>query len=293
MSVTATRLGQAELEQEEPLLPRGSRSSLQPRASGKRCLSCVEDLVAFTDDEVEAHQRLLDLAAVKLSAESTVQEEALRHFWEKMVGGEYQAKSKRWRELGFQGDDPRTDFRGGGFLALRCLCYLVDHHLEETKRWVEEARRGECEYLFSAACINVCGLLLVHLELNAQSIVAPVKSARPACNLALKRFVRRLPSCESEFQAFGELFAAAVERMHREWRAFCTRTPGANLMHFGEALESVSGALECALSTSSEPTAALRDAEGSGLCARLACWFARLRSALLCGLLAMFGSCCV
>ena len=30
-------------------------------------------------------------------------------------------KNRKWRELGFQGDDPSTDFRGMGMLALNSL----------------------------------------------------------------------------------------------------------------------------------------------------------------------------
>ena len=31
--------------------------------------------------------------------------------------------SKQWQELGFQGDNPATDFRGMGLLGLQCLVY--------------------------------------------------------------------------------------------------------------------------------------------------------------------------
>lgn len=36
-------------------------------------------------------------------------------------------KSKRWSEIGFQGDDPQTDFRSMGLLALECLEYFSTH----------------------------------------------------------------------------------------------------------------------------------------------------------------------
>jgi len=34
-------------------------------------------------------------------------------------------KSKRWTEIGFQGSNPRTDFRGGGYLSLLALVHFV------------------------------------------------------------------------------------------------------------------------------------------------------------------------
>lgn len=33
--------------------------------------------------------------------------------------------SKQWQEIGFQGNNPATDFRGMGMLGLRCLLYPV------------------------------------------------------------------------------------------------------------------------------------------------------------------------
>lgn len=33
-------------------------------------------------------------------------------------------KTRQWQELGFQGTDPATDFRGAGLLALETLLYV-------------------------------------------------------------------------------------------------------------------------------------------------------------------------
>lgn len=41
-----------------------------------------------------------------------------------MVGCELSSRiSKQWQDIGFQGDNPATDFRGMGVLSLRCLLY--------------------------------------------------------------------------------------------------------------------------------------------------------------------------
>ena len=34
-------------------------------------------------------------------------------------------RTEAWKDIGFQGKDPRTDFRAGGLLALLCLHYYV------------------------------------------------------------------------------------------------------------------------------------------------------------------------
>ncbi len=33
--------------------------------------------------------------------------------------------TKQWQDIGFQGNDPATDFRGMGLLGLTCLQYLI------------------------------------------------------------------------------------------------------------------------------------------------------------------------
>mmetsp|Transcript_52270 Transcript_52270/g.118017 ORF Transcript_52270/g.118017 Transcript_52270/m.118017 type:complete len:297 (-) Transcript_52270:85-975(-) len=279
-------------DEEQPLLPSAGRSDLHPRADGGGCCRCLEDAVAFTNDEVDSHQRLLDLAAVPYDKESTTHEADLRRYWDAMLGGDYETKSRRWRAIGFQSDDPRTDFRGGGYLALKCLCFMADRHREAALRWAEDAREGHGEMLFSTACINVCGLLVVQLHLNAQSIVPPVPSTRPACNLALKRFVRQLPNAESEFEVFGELFVAVVGKLCSEWKAFCKRRPDASLLHFGEVLSGVNVALDCALCTREEPQSVVEAVDPNSCMTSLRCSLAHARSAVLMGLLSFFRCVC-
>ena len=43
-------------------------------------------------------------------------------------------KSQRdvdWKLIGFQGDNPRTDFRAGGHLSLLCIIYMFDNYNDE------------------------------------------------------------------------------------------------------------------------------------------------------------------
>jgi len=261
----------------EPLLPSAQRSRLEPKATGKRGLQWLEDSVAFTSDETEAHQRLLDLANVSFSRDSAAHEEAVRSLWVSLLSGEYEPRSRRWRELGFQADDPRTDLRGSGYLALRCLCFLAERHHDEARHMFQENE----SILFAAACINVCGFLVVHLELNAQSIVSPISSVKPACSFALKNFMRDLVNHENEFELFGEVFVATVRKMSTEWRAFCAKRPDANLLHFGEVLQRVGTAVEFAFGCSATPLKTIEVVDPGSCWTCLGCYMARIRSAVL------------
>ena len=39
--------------------------------------------------------------------------------------------SEKWKDIGFQAKNPRTDFRGAGNLGLLALLYMVDNYSEE------------------------------------------------------------------------------------------------------------------------------------------------------------------
>ena len=46
--------------------------------------------------------------------------------WNNLMKRELTARiSKDWQEIGFQGNNPATDFRGMGLLGLKCLQYPI------------------------------------------------------------------------------------------------------------------------------------------------------------------------
>lgn len=50
----------------------------------------------------------------------------LRELWEAAFPGEeFAVPSRRWKDMGWQGTDPATDFRGGGLMALQNLVYMA------------------------------------------------------------------------------------------------------------------------------------------------------------------------
>ena len=70
---------------------------------------------------------------------------------------------EQWKDLGFQGTDPATDFRGGGLLSLVLLLYISDHDQAFVHKVTTEANhiiRPTSWYPFAVASINfTCDLL--------------------------------------------------------------------------------------------------------------------------------------
>lgn len=84
--------------------------------------------------------------------------------------------TKQWTEIGFQGDDPMTDFRGMGLLGLQNLLYLVTQYPSVAKQLLSHSHHPKHGYSFAIVGINITGLaysLLVagHLKTHFYNVV--------------------------------------------------------------------------------------------------------------------------
>ncbi|KAK2170431.1 hypothetical protein LSH36_3g29019 [Paralvinella palmiformis] len=67
--------------------------------------------------------------------------------------------SKQWGDIGFQGDDPMTDFRGMGILGLLNLVFLVTKHTNAAKQLLSHSTHPQYGYSFAIVGINITGLV--------------------------------------------------------------------------------------------------------------------------------------
>ncbi|KAF8362426.1 hypothetical protein PRIPAC_89349, partial [Pristionchus pacificus] len=67
-------------------------------------------------------------------------------------------KSKRWPEIGFQGNDPSTDFRGMGILSLHQLIYFVQYESETSRAVLSLSHHPTIGFPFAVAGINFTSL---------------------------------------------------------------------------------------------------------------------------------------
>lgn len=59
--------------------------------------------------------------------------------------------TSEWKKIGFQGENPRTDFRGAGFFSVKFLIYFIENFKEDF------IFLNEFEFfLFAVVCINLC-----------------------------------------------------------------------------------------------------------------------------------------
>ncbi|KJE95633.1 hypothetical protein CAOG_06064 [Capsaspora owczarzaki ATCC 30864] len=111
----------------------------------------------------------------------------------------------QWKLLGFQNNNPATDFRSMGLLGLQCLTYFAETFPVVFRNLVAADR----EYPIAAACINIAALICQELHLSDKLMQEPVSS--PKWHSPLLTLICYL---DHEF-AFHEIFCAVFELFDR------------------------------------------------------------------------------
>ncbi|XP_013863248.1 ELMO domain-containing protein 2 [Austrofundulus limnaeus] len=85
--------------------------------------------------------------------------------------------TKQWGDIGFQGDDPKTDFRGMGLLGLINLVFFSENYTAEARQVLSHANHPKLGYSYAIVGINLtemaysllkCGALKPHFYNTVQ-----------------------------------------------------------------------------------------------------------------------------
>lgn len=85
---------------------------------------------------------------------------ALQSFWANLHGTPVPSiPDKKWQELGFQGPDPSTDFRGMGMLGLDQLLAFTQIAPKSAHNLWQQSNLGSAWFTFSTVGINITALI--------------------------------------------------------------------------------------------------------------------------------------
>ncbi|CAL1361969.1 unnamed protein product [Linum trigynum] len=137
-------------------------------------------------------------------------------------------KSELWKEMGWQGCDPSTDFRGGGYISLENLIFFATKYPISFQRLLHkiDGKRAEWEYPFAVAGINISFMLAQMLDLQ---------KGKPSTAAGI-RFLELLAHDEL---AFDNLYCVAFKMMDAQWLA-----KRASYMEFNDVMKSTRTQLE-------------------------------------------------
>lgn len=67
-------------------------------------------------------------------------------------------------QLGFQGQYPQTDFRGGGVFSLK----LIVRFVKLNKSLVQRMEKDKCNFFFAITAINICFFMKKYFHLSEE-----------------------------------------------------------------------------------------------------------------------------
>ncbi|XP_018418914.1 PREDICTED: ELMO domain-containing protein 2 [Nanorana parkeri] len=84
-------------------------------------------------------------------------EHSKNKFWDLLMPHENLKSriTKQWGDIGFQGDDPKTDFHGMGILGLTNLLYFSRHYTEESRAILSHSNHPKIGYSYAIVGINL------------------------------------------------------------------------------------------------------------------------------------------
>ncbi|CAN6238828.1 unnamed protein product [Urochloa humidicola] len=125
----------------------------------------------LTPGQEECLQRLQNRIEVQYDSSNREHQEALQALWCTSFPGTelWGLISEQWKEMGWQGKDPSTDFRGGGFISLENLLYFARNYPKSFQELLRKQNgdRAIWEYPFAVAGVNITFMLIQMLDLQA------------------------------------------------------------------------------------------------------------------------------
>lgn len=112
-------------------------------------------------NQIWGYKRLVhqveSLRATAYDPNNLVHERSLLHLWSLLQPGVplLSRVTKQWQNIGFQGEDPKTDFRGMGLLGLENLLYFAKEYNSAAKHILSHSHHPKHGYSFAIVGINL------------------------------------------------------------------------------------------------------------------------------------------
>ncbi|NXU34930.1 ELMD2 protein, partial [Drymodes brunneopygia] len=159
-----------------------------------------------------------NLRKVPYDSENEEHEEQLIELWNLLMPHEnLKARiSKQWCDIGFQGDDPKTDFRGMGLLGLVNLVYFSKHYTNEARQILSRSNHPKLGYSYAIVGINLTEMAYSLLK-----------------NGALKAHLYNMVSGLPQMEHFHQFYCYLVYEFDKFW----FEEEPESIMHFNQYRE--------------------------------------------------------
>ncbi|KAK8807135.1 hypothetical protein WA158_003894 [Blastocystis sp. Blastoise] len=216
------------------------------------CTFCCKKYEDFlTQDEMIPIEEIREMSELPFKSDNTEHINMLKDIW-KVVFPKDEVPvipSSEWTKLGFQSENPCTDFRGHGYLSLKCIHYFCKNYPLEFKKIIT----NNLDYPFLASSTNICSIILYHFN-----IITSVKLC-PCCgteimhrkSIPIKEMANLASLLNKDYDqiAFYQLYSIGVLLMDHNYNVFSHSKANFNLLNFKEVLLETRSQLLALLST--------------------------------------------
>lgn len=117
---------------------------------------CVEQIWGYRQLMAEVET----LRTTQYDADNLGHERKLYQLWNCLMPDETLTSrvSKQWQDIGFQGDDPKTDFRGMGLLGLENLLFFAEEFKGPASHVLSHSLHPNYGYAFAIVGINITSM---------------------------------------------------------------------------------------------------------------------------------------
>lgn len=115
---------------------------------------------------VQLQHNVERIRQTRYSNENSDHEDKLMKLWNTLTEGRKleSRTSSQWSEIGFQGNDPQTDFRGMGQLGLDQLLYFPTKYSKEARSMLSKSHNQYHGYSFAIVGINLTEMVYTLLK---------------------------------------------------------------------------------------------------------------------------------
>ncbi|KAF2885522.1 hypothetical protein ILUMI_20672 [Ignelater luminosus] len=117
---------------------------------------CIEQIWGYRQLVAEVES----LRKINYDSDNLEHERKLYDLWENLMPFEplESRVSRQWQDIGFQGDDPKTDFRGMGLLGLENLLYFATEFKGPASHVLSHSHHPDYGYAFAIVGINITSM---------------------------------------------------------------------------------------------------------------------------------------
>jgi hypothetical protein len=141
--------------------------------------------------------------------------------------------TRDWLKLGFQGDHPERDLRGGGVLSLE----LINDFAARENHSVKDMEKEGNDFFFAVSSINISFFMKKFFHLQTLTSRADHDHRELCSRLALKNFCRLLLSNRNAYADLHRLFL--LHLYHTIWMGLKRTGSNITLLNFNQAFDTL------------------------------------------------------